>query len=58
MAMIKEGESYVSNAHYRLGIEIQGCIHDLHALGKSRSAKADLGGPHDKHKRYIDSVRS
>ena len=56
--MINEGRSFMSDANYRLGIGLQECIHDLHALGKSPSAKADLGGPHDEHERIVVFVRS
>lgn len=51
--MITEGGSYMSDASYRLGIELQEYIPDLHASGKSPSAKADIGGPHDEHERIV-----
>ena len=45
--MIKEGWSYMINARYRVGHEMQGCNPDLHASGESSCAKADFRGPHD-----------
>ena len=56
--MINEGRSFMSDANYRLRIGLQECIHDLHALGKPPSAKADLGGPHDEHERTVVFIKS